>query len=71
MAHQSASSFSPNYDTFNKDNGALRLDRRIAADINYLRSLQEHYDMVEGSSFCSLTIDPEVEHHFRQRWKIE
>lgn len=71
MTHRSANSCSPNYDTFNNIYGALRLANRITADIDFLRSLQENYDIGEGSSFNSLSIDLEVEHHFSQRRTIQ
>ena len=71
MSNRSANNCHHNYDTFNTITDALRLTNRIAADIIFLDTLQNDDHLCEGPSFGSLSIDQELEHHCRQRWKIE
>lgn len=70
MRHRSAISYCHHYDTFNDGHGSPRLAIRIAADINYLHTLQDSDGLGEGA-FATRSMDHEVEHQCRQRWKIE
>lgn len=70
MSQHSANGRSHHFETFHNANGGPRLAMRIAADINYLNTLQDNEGMCAGS-FNTLSIDQELEHQYRQRWKIE
>ena len=70
MRHRSAESYFQHYKTINNPIGSPQLAIRIAADINFLHTVQDNEGMCEGL-YDTLPLDQELECQFRQRWRIE